>query len=57
MNVKAQRAGGSLEEHGTIVNGMRCSPGAAPSSMTCSFDVSTPFAKVFWAKLITVLAV
>lgn len=25
--------------------------------MTCSFDVRTPFAKVFWAKLITVLDV
>ena len=32
-------------------------PGAAPNSMTCSFDVRTPFAKVFWAKLITVLDV
>ena len=31
-------------------------PAWAPSSITCSLDVSTPFAYVFWAKLITVLA-
>ena len=33
-----------------------CRPGAAPSSMTCSFDVRLPLAKVFCAKLMTVLA-
>ena len=31
-------------------------PGAAPSSMTCSLEVRVPFTKVFCAKLITVLA-
>ena len=33
----------------------RAAPGCAPSSITCSLDVSTPPANVFCAKLITVL--
>ena len=34
----------------------RSVPGAAPSSITCSFDVRFPLAMVFCAKLMTVLA-